>query len=275
MAIALSGALTTAQQAKKEATNRSIQPRLTPSCIRLWNGVIFTLFGQLFGGCYRTFSRVSPTSFYFGSTGGGVWRHYRRMEQAGIIFPTAILAASIGAWRLVNTTAMDDGCMEGWKEWQNRRFRAMFTRLAGIWKGMDSVQNLRTDGTSTILHISRIRIHPAKPEPGLCCCDGRPVSQPSGRTKGASRHQDGGKTGNAYSSSNADAGAVDLLLDPNNPRVIFASTWRVRRTPVHPEAVAKAQPSGEAPMEADRLVEPPKRRLSSWAPRESSSTASP
>ncbi|MEL7064439.1 MAG: glycosyl hydrolase, partial [Bacteroidota bacterium] len=31
--------------------------------------------------------------------------------------------------------------------------------------------------------------------------------------------------------ANADAGAVDLVIDPNNPRVIYASTWRIRRTP--------------------------------------------
>jgi len=29
----------------------------------------------------------------------------------------------------------------------------------------------------------------------------------------------------------ADTGAVDLAMDPTNPRVLYASFWRVRRTP--------------------------------------------
>jgi len=31
--------------------------------------------------------------------------------------------------------------------------------------------------------------------------------------------------------SNADSGAVELVMDPSNPRVLYASTWRVNRTP--------------------------------------------
>ena len=31
--------------------------------------------------------------------------------------------------------------------------------------------------------------------------------------------------------ANENAGAIDLVMDPTNPRVLYASTWRVRRTP--------------------------------------------
>ena len=48
---------------------------------------------------------------------------------------------------------------------------------------------------------------------------------------GVWRTKDGGQTWEKILYVNADAGAVDLLLDPNNPRIMYASTWRVRRTP--------------------------------------------
>jgi photosystem II stability/assembly factor-like uncharacterized protein len=36
--------------------------------------------------------------------------------------------------------------------------------------------------------------------------------------------------------ANANAGAVDLAMDPNNPRVLYASMWRIRRTPYSMES---------------------------------------
>ena len=42
---------------------------------------------------------------------------------------------------------------------------------------------------------------------------------------------DGGKNWKKVLFSNADSGAVELVMDPTNPRVLYASTWRVNRTP--------------------------------------------
>jgi photosystem II stability/assembly factor-like uncharacterized protein len=53
----------------------------------------------------------------------------------------------------------------------------------------------------------------------------------SSEERGVYRSKDGGKTWERILFANADAGAVDLVLDPNNPRIMFASTWRIRRTP--------------------------------------------
>ena len=42
---------------------------------------------------------------------------------------------------------------------------------------------------------------------------------------------DGGKTWRKTLFSNEHAGVVDLIMDPTNPRVLYASTWRINRTP--------------------------------------------
>jgi photosystem II stability/assembly factor-like uncharacterized protein len=51
------------------------------------------------------------------------------------------------------------------------------------------------------------------------------------RSVGVYRSKDGGETWEKILYANADAGAVDLLIDPTNPRILYATTWRVRRTP--------------------------------------------
>ncbi|MGB3773741.1 MAG: glycosyl hydrolase, partial [Leeuwenhoekiella sp.] len=49
--------------------------------------------------------------------------------------------------------------------------------------------------------------------------------------RGVYKSIDGGKNWKRVLFANKDAGAVDLTFDPNNPRILYASTWNVRRTP--------------------------------------------
>ena len=47
--------------------------------------------------------------------------------------------------------------------------------------------------------------------------------------RGVFRSRDGGKTWEKVLYRSADAGAVDLSMDPNNPRILFAAFWETRR----------------------------------------------
>ena len=49
--------------------------------------------------------------------------------------------------------------------------------------------------------------------------------------RGVFKSVDGGQTWKRTLFANERAGAVDLILDPVNPDVLYASTWNVRRTP--------------------------------------------
>ena len=49
--------------------------------------------------------------------------------------------------------------------------------------------------------------------------------------RGVYRSEDGGKNWKRVLFVNNSAGVVDLAMDPNNPRILIASTWRVKRTP--------------------------------------------
>ncbi|HEX2224496.1 MAG TPA: glycosyl hydrolase, partial [Thermoanaerobaculia bacterium] len=49
--------------------------------------------------------------------------------------------------------------------------------------------------------------------------------------RGVYRSRDGGAKWERVLHVNNDAGAVDLVMEPTNPRVLYAGMWRVRRTP--------------------------------------------
>ena len=99
----------------------------------------------------------------------------------------------------------------------------------GIWKTVDAGKTWQQIGLKNSRHISRIAIHPKNPDLVYAAVMGDLFK--SSDERGVYRSQDGGKTWSRVLFANADAGAVDLIMDPANPRVLYASTWRIRRTP--------------------------------------------
>ncbi|NQY68330.1 MAG: glycosyl hydrolase, partial [Flavobacteriales bacterium] len=99
----------------------------------------------------------------------------------------------------------------------------------GMYKSIDGGRSWTSIGLPESRHIPRVRIHPKNPDIAYVAVLGDLYK--SSEQRGVYKTTDGGKSWNRVLFSNEDAGAVDLILDPLNPDVIYASTWRVRRTP--------------------------------------------
>ncbi|MEK7254941.1 MAG: glycosyl hydrolase, partial [Bacteroidota bacterium] len=84
-------------------------------------------------------------------------------------------------------------------------------------------------GLKNSRHIPRIRIHPTNPDLVYAAVLGDLFKNHEER--GIFRSKDGGKTWEKVLFVSDEVGAADLTFDPNNPRILYASTWRVRRTP--------------------------------------------
>ena len=84
-------------------------------------------------------------------------------------------------------------------------------------------------GLKNARHIPRIRIHPKNPDIVYAGVMGDLYK--SSDERGVYKSIDGGKTWSKKLFANKDAGVVDLIIDPNNSRVIYATTWNIRRTP--------------------------------------------
>lgn len=181
--------------------------------------------GPFRGGRSAAVTGVSgkPNLFYFGSTGGGVWRTTDGGNSWDNI-SDGFFGGSIGAVAV--------------SEWDNnviyvgggeKTVRGNVSYGYGMWKSVDAGKTWSSIGLKNARHIPRIRIHPKNPDLVYAAVLGDLFK--SSEERGVYRSDDGGKTWKRVLFANADAGAIDLILDPNNPRIIYASTWRIRRTP--------------------------------------------
>jgi len=191
----------------------------------LYDAIEWRNIGPFRGGrsCAVTGVPGQPNLFYFGAAGGGVWRT-KDGGQSWKNISDGYFGGSIGA---VAVSTYDPNVI--YVGGGEKTVRGNVSFGYGIWKSVDGGKTWEQKGLKNSRHIGRIRIHPRNPDIAYAAVMGDLFKGTEER--GVYRTTDGGETWERILFANADAGAVDLILDPNNPRVVYASTWRIRRTP--------------------------------------------
>lgn len=164
-----------------------------------------------------------PNLYYMGATGGGVWRT-KDGGQTWVNISDGFFGGSIGA---VAVSEYDPNVI--YVGGGEVTVRGNVSYGYGMWRSTDAGKTWKHIGLENSRHIPRIRVHPKNPDLVYAAVMGDLFK--SSKERGVYRSEDGGETWEKVLYVNENAGAVDLLLDPNNPRIIYASTWRVRRTP--------------------------------------------
>jgi len=114
---------------------------------------------------------------------------------------------------------------------------------AGVFKSTDGGQTWRHMGLAGTLTIARIVIHPTNPEIVYVAASGHEWTD--NEERGVFKTTDGGATWQKVLYLNPRTGAVDLVIDPSNPNVLYASTWqRIRRKWNDPRNEADYNASG-------------------------------
>ena len=99
----------------------------------------------------------------------------------------------------------------------------------GVYKTTDAGKTWTHMGLEKTQAIARIRIHPTNPDVAYVAALGNPYGPNPER--GVFRTKDGGKTWERVLFRDEKTGAVDLVMDPKNPDVLYAALWEVFRTP--------------------------------------------
>ena len=164
-----------------------------------------------------------PNLFYFGATGGGIWKTLdggRSWENISDGF----FGGSIGSIAVApsdhNVLYVGGG---------EKTVRGNVSSGYGLWKTEDGGKNWTSIGLKNSRHVSRVRIDPHNADIVYAAVMGN-LYAPH-KERGVFKSTDGGKTWNKTLHINDEVGVVDLVLDPNNPRIMYASSWRVKRTP--------------------------------------------
>ena len=191
----------------------------------LYNSLEWRSIGPFRGGRSCTVTGVpgKPNLYYFGGTGGGVWR----TQDGGRSWKNisdGFFGGSIGA---VTVAESDHNVI--YAGGGEVTVRGNVSYGYGVWKSVDAGKTWKQMGLEKSRHISRIRVHPKNPDIVYAAVLGDLFKDTEER--GVYKSTDGGKTWKRILFANSGAGAVDLTFDPNNPRIMFASTWKVRRTP--------------------------------------------
>ncbi len=164
-----------------------------------------------------------PDTYYFGGTGGGVWktvnggRTWTNVSDG--FFGGSIGAVAVSEWD-PNVIYVGGG---------EATLRGNVSHGDGMWKSVDAGKTWKHVGLPESRHVFRIRIHPKNPDLVYVAAFGHAYGP--NEERGVYRSKDGGLTWQRILYANPDAGACDLILDPTNPRTLYAAFWRARRLP--------------------------------------------
>lgn len=191
----------------------------------LLEGMTYRSIGPYRGGRSAAVAGVpgKPTTFYFGATGGGVWvtedggSNWKNISDG--YFGGSIGAVAVSEWDN-NVIYVGGG---------EKTVRGNVSHGYGMWKTTDRGKTWKQIGLTDTRHIPRIRIHPKNPDVVYVAAMGH-LSGPN-EERGIYKTTDGGETWEKIKFVSNEVGAVDLAMDPTNPRVLYASFWRVKRTP--------------------------------------------
>jgi len=168
-------------------------------------------------------SATRPNEYYFGTTGGGV---FKSTDGGNAWAPVSdkYFGGTIGAVEVAASNP--DIVYAGGGEYP---LRGNVSHGDGVWKSTDAGKTWTFKGLGDSKHIGDIIVHPTNPELVYVAVLGHAFGP--NETRGIYRSKDGGNSWQKILYKNDSTGAVDLVMDPNNPSVLYAGFWQVQRKP--------------------------------------------
>lgn len=166
-----------------------------------------------------------PATYYMGTTGGGLWK----TEDMGLSWSNIsdgfFKTGSVGA---VAVSESDPNVV--YVGMGEHAVRGVMTHHGdGMYKSTDAGKTWKQTGLAQSQHIARIVIHPQNPDVLLVAVQGA-LYGPS-EQRGVYKSTDGGQTWRKTLSVDDKTGCVELSMDMNNPRILYAAMNEYGRLP--------------------------------------------
>ncbi len=191
----------------------------------LFKGMKYRVIGPFRGGRSLTASGIpgDPTTYYFGATGGGVWK-----TTDGAVTWTSVFdkqaVSSIGSIAVAPSdpnivyVGTGEACIRG-----------NISHGDGVYKTLDGGKTWKNVGLRESRAIGKVIVDPKNADVVFVAALGHPFG--SNIERGIFRTTDGGKTWERVLYKDENTGGIDIAFDPHNTNILFASLWEARRTP--------------------------------------------
>ncbi len=190
-----------------------------------FKGMKYRVIGPFRGGRSLTASGVAgdPDTYYFGSSGGGVWKSTDGAMTWVPVFDKQSVS-SIGSLAVAASdpnvvyVGTGEACIRG-----------NISHGDGVFKTMDGGKTWKNVGLRDTRAIGKIIVDPRNPDVAYVAALGHPFGPNSER--GIFRTTDGGATWEKVLYKDENTGGIDIAFDPHNSHILFASLWEARRSP--------------------------------------------
>ena len=211
------------KEKEKEKALSSENVRIDPALLA---GLEYRSLGFSRGGRSTTAAGVptDPLTYYFGSTGGGVWKTGNGGQTWTNVSDGQFEAGGIGALAVADSdpnviyVGTGSACPRG-----------NISAGIGMYKTTDGGKTWKHTGLRHAGQIGRIRVHPRDSNLVYVAALGN-IFAPN-EDRGVYRSKDGGGTWQKVHFVSARTGAVDIAMDITNPRILYAAMWTVERKP--------------------------------------------
>ena len=190
-----------------------------------FKGMKYRLIGPFRGGRSLTAAGIpgDPNTYYFGATGGGVWKSTDGAMTWNPVFDSEPVGA-IGSIAVAQSdpnvvyVGTGEACIRG-----------NISHGDGVYKSVDGGKTWKNVGLHDTRAIGKVIVDPNNADVVYVAALGHVYGPNSER--GIFRTTDGGKTWDKVLYKDENTGGIDVAFDPHNSHILFAALWEAHRTP--------------------------------------------
>ncbi|HVA62411.1 MAG TPA: hypothetical protein VNF74_01705, partial [Terriglobales bacterium] len=192
----------------------------------LWGGMHYRLIGPFRGGRVTAVAGVpsQPNTFYFGSTGGGVWKTTNAGYSWTNVSDGYFAVSSMGALAVADSDPNVVYAGTG-----SAAIRSNVSIGHGLYKSTDAGKSWSFIGLRDVGQIAVICVDPSDANLVYVAAQGDPFAD--GADRGVYRSRDGGATWQQVLYVSPALGATALAMDPADGKTLYASLWHGLRKP--------------------------------------------